>query len=92
MKNKYWVIGSNKWSKELYTKEEAKQYAKTLINCENCIDCRFCQNCQNCDGLLFCQNCQNCCVCTHSRWLNDCVDVYYSAYLTGAREVEFTQG
>ena len=28
----YWVIGTNKWNANIYTKEQAEKYAATLIN------------------------------------------------------------
>jgi len=48
LENGYWVIGTNKWSKSIYTKEQAEKYSETLINCNNCINCRSCSSCIDC--------------------------------------------
>lgn len=68
MKTEYWIIGSNRWSKTLYTKEEAIKLSKTLINCENCEDCRYCRDCVDCNYCEHCQNCKNCDFCS---WCSD---------------------
>lgn len=88
MENKYWVIGSNKWSKSIYTKEEAEEYAKTLINCKWCINCKFCRDCVNCRDLFYCENCFHCYLCGFSEALKSCEEVFYSYNLVGAKKVE----
>lgn len=88
MEDKYWVIGSNRWSKSIYTKEEAETYAKTLINCENCTDCKFCRDCVNSVRLYYCDYCINCYFCRFSENLLNCSDVYFSYNLADAKKVE----
>ena len=65
--NGYWVDGNNnRWSCELYTKEKAEEWSKTLVdcdNCDNCDNCHDCHNCHNCDNCHDCRNCDNCCNC-----------------------------
>ena len=42
----YWEFeNGNKYSKELYSYDDAERASKTLINCENCIQCLKCDNC-----------------------------------------------
>ena len=66
----YWVIGTNKWNADIFTKEEAENEEKTLINCSNCIDCISCSNCNDCS---FCIGCNNCVKCHFCRACDDCI-------------------
>jgi hypothetical protein len=56
----YWVIGTNKWSADIYTKQEAEKYATTLINCENCINCSDFRDCSSCSSCRSCSSCSSC--------------------------------
>ena len=54
----YWDFeNGNKYSKNKYTYEVAKELNETLHNCENCIDCKVCWDCKD---LKNCDNCKNC--------------------------------
>ena len=44
---------NNKWSKSIYTKEQAKKHFKSLIDCSDCSDCSNCSNCK------YCSNCSD---------------------------------
>jgi hypothetical protein len=66
--NNYWVIGTNKWSANIYTQEQAEEYAKTLVNCNGCIDCRYCRGCYSCRDCLECSSCRDCIDC------RNCID------------------
>lgn len=100
----YWIIGTNKWSKESFTKKEAEALSKTLTNCENCIDCSHCEDCVNCEDLHFCCDCkdsnvcyhsyklENCSGCTASSYLKDCRDVKHSSYLEGEIDSTHNKG
>lgn len=88
MENKYWVIGTNRWSKSVYSKEQAERYAKTLINCENCTNCKFCRDCVNSRDLFYCEACKNCYFCGFSEVLEECEEVFYSYNLKNAKKVE----
>ena len=57
----YWEFeNGNKYSKELYSYDDAERASKTLFNCENCIDCLKCENCKDCYNCEFCYDCVNC--------------------------------
>jgi hypothetical protein len=81
----YWVVETNKWNANIYTKEQAEKYADTLINCTNCINCSYCincHNCLNCRDSSYCHNCRNCLNCSYchdcrdSSYCRDCHDCY----------------
>lgn len=56
--NYYWEDGNkNKWSVDKYTKDEAFEFSKTLVNCgcsincfnsKNLWDCKDCKDCKDC--------------------------------------------
>jgi len=57
----FWVIGTNKWDANFYSKEEAQKFSSTLIDCLNCI------NCTNCSGCRYCSYCSDCSYCRDCR-------------------------
>ena len=60
----YWIFeNNNKYTKAVFSKEEATKYNKTLVNCSNCDNCIYCTNCSNCDNCIYCTNCSNCSNC-----------------------------
>ena len=41
LKNSKWIDdNNNSWDADIYTKEQAKSYSATLIDCSDCRDCR----------------------------------------------------
>jgi hypothetical protein len=68
----YWVIGTNKWNANIFTKEEAEKQEKTLINCSNCIDCIRCRNCSGCRDCSSCSGCIDCNKCIDCGGCSDC--------------------
>lgn len=49
----WWIDeNNNKWNAHLYTKDDAENYSKTLINCIDCDNCDNCVNCYNCNGYI----------------------------------------
>ena len=44
----YWVIGTNKWCADIYTKKQSEGFEKTLVNCSYCSDCSGCSGCSGC--------------------------------------------
>lgn len=74
----WWIDeNNNKWNAHLYTKNDAENYSKTLINCINCDSCDNCQNCvrcQNCDNCVDCVDCQNCVNCDSCDNCQNCVN------------------
>jgi len=68
----YWIIGSNKWSKNNYSKEESIKYSDTLINCSNCLDCSNCSSCHDCRYCRYCRDCRYCFDCSSCRDCHDC--------------------
>jgi len=65
LKDNYWVVGTNKWTVSIYTKEQAEKNAATLINCENCINCSYCRDCRNCSNCCDCCDCSYCSYCSY---------------------------
>ena len=73
----YWIIDSNKWSKNITTKEEAEKYSATLTNCSDCTDCincSYCRGCTSCKGCTGCRGCSDCLGCS------DCINCSYCIY------------
>jgi len=70
--NGYWVVGTNKWTASTYTQGQAERYSNTLINCDNCIDCRYCSDCIDCQYCRFCSDCRGCNDCYNCCGCNDC--------------------
>lgn len=71
----YWIIGTNKWSKSEYTKEQAERYSDTLINCQNCSDCSdcsYCSDCSSCSNCSSCRDCSDCSNCSSCRYCSSC--------------------
>lgn len=53
----YYVFeGNNKYSRYLYTEEQAREAFATLENCTNCTNCENCKDCTNC---IDCKDCMN---------------------------------
>ena len=42
----YWYVGTNRWSSNKFTKEQAEKYSDTLVNCTGCTDCTGCTGCR----------------------------------------------
>jgi hypothetical protein len=59
LKDDYWVVGTNKWTASIYTKQQAEKLAATLINCDNCIDCSYCSSCSDCSSCSYCSSCSD---------------------------------
>ena len=95
---KYWTDKKrdNKWSQEIYTKEQAEEAAKTLSGCHHCTDCYDCigcDNCVKCTQCAFCDRCTKCNSCSSCKYCfgcsncfgceqcYDCVQCNYSKYL-----------
>jgi hypothetical protein len=73
-KNGRWYDeNNNSWK----TKEFAKKYGPTLINCHNCSDCNHCSDCSNCS------RCSNCSYCSYCSRCSDCFDGYFFYNKTG---------
>jgi hypothetical protein len=65
----------NKWSKQMYTKEEAEQASASLIDCShcfNCTECTDCSVCQDCHKCISCTNCVSCKDVWKSKGCKDC--------------------
>jgi len=73
----YWVIGSNKWDASIYPQEQAEKYSKTLINCQNCINCSDCSYCRSCS---YCSDCRSCSYCSDCSDCIDCSDCRSCSY------------
>ena len=63
----YHYENNNRYSKEHCTREQADVAVKTLIDCENCYDCKACENCYNCKACYDCRNCRHCCMCHYCK-------------------------
>lgn len=79
-----WIINGNRFTKALYGDdiETAKQYAKTLINCFDCMDCANCINCNHCVGCNNCKDCEHCFAC------NNCDKCAYCSNCNDCSECE----
>lgn len=89
MENNYWIIGSNKYSKDKYTEEKAIELSKSLINCVNCIDCMCCEDCTNCKSCQFCKDCHNCFWCFFVEHCTKCVEANFAHNLINQRSITF---
>ena len=58
----YWVDFDtrNKWDASLYTKKQAEEIRKTLLDCEKCINCSNCTDCISCRDCIECVECTAC--------------------------------
>ena len=81
--NGFWVDkNNNRWYITIYTKEEAKRFSKSLVNCNychNCHDCYYCyycHNCHYCDYCHYCNKCDYCIKCYNCYYCNDCYYCY----------------
>ena len=79
----FWVIGTNKWDANFYSKEEAQKFSSTLIDCLNCINCtncsgcRYCSYCSDCSYCRYCSDCSYCSGCRDCSYCSDCSDCSY---------------
>lgn len=53
----YIFENNNKFSKNKFSLNQAKFYAKTLENCFNMVDCRYCIDSNDLINSSFCENC-----------------------------------
>ena len=85
--NDYWEDeNQNKWTCNLYTKEQAQIYSNTLYKCRECIDCKDCENCEyginlrNCENCEYCEDCEYCEYCKYCKYgknLRNCKNCEY---------------
>jgi hypothetical protein len=55
--NNYWTDeNNNRWNRDQYTKDQAEQLSKKMINCKYCTDCYSCYSCDSCDSCNSCKN------------------------------------
>lgn len=69
---KYWQIGTNKWERSRFSWEQAQKLNKTLIDCEYCTNCAYCEQCVNCEDCMFCCECADCVQCNFYSLCMDC--------------------
>lgn len=70
--NNYYVDDrNNKWSKSIYTEDQAEKNSKSLINCSDCSRCSRCSDCSHCSD---CSGCSDCSDCSHCSRCCDCSD------------------
>ena len=63
--NNRWVDdNNNSWDCDLFSKEKALQFSKTMISCIGCINCSDCSYCSDCSGCSDCINCSGCSGCS----------------------------
>lgn len=91
--NGFWLINGNYFSNKFCkNEEEAKRYAKTLVNCFGCVDCVNCKNCSHCVECNGCQDCEhchwcnNCNKCSHCRNCNHCDKCIYCSMCSDCAE------
>ena len=70
----YWYVGTNRWSSNKFTKEQAEKYSDTLVNCTGCTDCTGCTGCTRCTDCTDCTGCTRCRGCTGCRGCTDCTE------------------
>ena len=69
----FWVAqNGNKWSRELWSEDEAIRDSVTLQNCTNCTNCSDCKNCSDCISCHGCENCKDCNSCILCKDCTDC--------------------
>ena len=82
--NGFWVdSNNNKWNTDKYSKDEALQLSKSLINCSNCRDCYNCSICRDCRGCSYCHYCRDC------RDCSDCLDCLDCSYCSNCSSCSF---
>jgi hypothetical protein len=75
--NNYWTDeNNNRWNRDRYTKDQAEQLSKKMINCKYCTDCT---DCNSCDYCYSCDSCDYCNSCNFCKFCNSC-DSCYSCY------------
>ena len=58
--NGYWIDeNNNQWNENIYSKDEAIKWSKTLNNCTDCTYCTDCTGCTDCTDCKVCRNCRN---------------------------------
>lgn len=73
----YWEVDGNYWSKSKYSEDRARELAKTLKDCKNCIDCSYCKDCESCTNCHHSENCKNCIDCICCENCGSCVECMY---------------
>jgi hypothetical protein len=75
----YWVDqNGNKWSVDIYSREDAIKSSDSLSCCTDCINCRhcsFCTGCENCVNCFQCIDCKKCESCTRCDSCYNCFNV-----------------
>ena len=74
----YWVdAANNKWSTQVYTKQEALEASESLNNCKGCINCSDCINCVDCIDCHTCVNCTKCDSCMQCKDLQNATGKFF---------------
>lgn len=74
----WWIDNNNnKWLAEWYSKKEAKELSKSLIDCKDCVGCSHCINCSKCIESHVCINCLECVDCFSCTICVACVNCHY---------------
>lgn len=74
----YWIDSNgNRWSNVKYTKEEALEFSRTLINCSGCINCSYCDDCRQCEDCHYCYCCKGSAKCKFCRDCKQCSECYH---------------
>ena len=76
--NNYWIDeNNNKWNANIYTKEQAIKYSRSLVNCNDCSDCSdcsYCNGCNDCSDCSYCNGCSGCRDCSGCSGCRGCSD------------------
>lgn len=66
--DEYYIFEGNlRYSKDIYSLEEAANDAKTMENCKDCTNCRDCKSCTMCEDCSHCSHCHRCHQCHDCR-------------------------
>ena len=85
--NNRWVDAkNNSWNCNLYTKEQAEEYSKSLIDCRDCSSCTYCSSCSECRDCSSCRDCSYCRDCRDCSYCRDCRDCSYCLDCSSCRD------
>lgn len=72
--DEYWIFANNnKYSKSVFTIEDAIEFNATLVECYDCIDCFNCVECYDC---IDCNDCGECYDCSECEACDCCIECY----------------
>lgn len=72
----------NKWNADRFSREEAVVYSRSLIDCDQCVNCADCSYCFECSDCHYCHHCRACVNCWRCSLCSDCRECFGLLNLT----------